>query len=154
MEEKMSSSTRSRAEQRAFESQPEEIIRPETRVGLTEPARYNEPLRNRIERQREEPAETHPSNAAADMWADMHRREQERDAQNKRDEIAAQNKRKQEQQRANIDFQINIALGDASKTEDDQVRQIVRSNFPKDVDNPDRYKITLMRLRAELGYQQ
>jgi len=147
------SSTRSRADRAASDAEGDPVIRPAARGGLTESATYNAPVRSRVEK-REELAETHPSNEAADMWAAMYRREQEREAQSKRDEIAAQNKRKQEQQRANIDFQINIALSDASKSEAASVRQIVRSNFPKDVDNPNRYKITLMRLRAELGYQQ
>jgi hypothetical protein len=150
------SSTRSRAERAASDAEGDPVIRPESRGGLTEPAYYNAPLRNRIE-QREEPAETHPSNAAADFYYAKYKADQaadqqrERDEQRRNQELIAKNAQQSKDRLKEKLLQIAYADMGATDAERQSIDALVRQNHPERFGDPDTHKFTLMKLRDALS---
>jgi transketolase len=155
-----STSTRDRANRAASDAAGDEIVRTETRCGLSEAATYNTRVRDRVEiqsAQREIDNPTPAPETAADYYYAIYKRKEaaEKAAEQKRQQAAADAKRLEAQQSADRLKERLLAITytgmGATPNEIESIDMLVRQNHPARFGDPDIHKMMLMKLRAECG---
>src|ERR1700730_1841417 len=152
------SSTRSREERRAFESQPEEIVRSQNpRTGMGHATGINTSVRQRDMAKEYVASETlrpaDPDALSANAWYqyEMNRQEQakqrERDEQRRNQELIAKNAQQAKDRLKDALLAICYAEMGATDAERQSIDALVRQNYPARFGEIDLHKLTLMKLR-------
>jgi hypothetical protein len=154
------SSTRSREERRAFETQPEEVVRNQNpRTGMGHATGVNTSVRQRDMAQEYVKQERNdaPTSAAADYYFDRYEEQQaadqqrERDEQRRNQELIAKNAQQFKDRLRDKLLAVTYTEMGATDSERQSIDMLVRQNYPERFGDPDTHKFTLMKLRAECG---
>jgi hypothetical protein len=154
------SSTRSREERRAFETQPEDrVVNQNPRTGMGHATGVNTSVRQRDMAQeyvKQERNDT-PTSAAADYYFDLYKENQAREkaaeAQRQRDAAEAKRLAAQQSQDRLRDKLLAITYSEMGATDSERqsIDMLVRQNHPERLGDPDTHKFTLMKLRDALN---